>query len=69
MYFQNRNPTIKTTKQGACTLGQRDGFSTTDLMKINKLYGCSATSGGGTVAPNPTTTVKPTAGKCDDTHM
>jgi hypothetical protein len=66
--FQNRNPTIRAIKQGACQLGQRDGFSSNDLMKINKLYSCSATSGG-TVNPNPTTTPKPSAGKCNDTHV
>ena len=66
--FQNRNPTIKAIRQGACQLGQRDGFSATDLQKINKLYSCKGTTAG-TVNPTPTTTPKPSTGVCNDTHM
>lgn len=37
--FQNGKPTIEPREKGA-VIGQRVGFSETDLYKINKLYNC-----------------------------
>ena len=35
---QGREPTIEPVKQGECQLGQREGFSDTDIRKLNTLY-------------------------------
>lgn len=39
-FSRNNEPTIETYKSGI-KIGQRIGFSETDLYKINKLYTCS----------------------------
>ncbi|XP_076372877.1 hatching enzyme 1.2-like [Tachypleus tridentatus] len=52
-------PTIRPIKSEA-TIGQRRGFSQTDIRKINKLYSCEIR----TTAPNKTTTTPVT--ECSD---
>ena len=71
---QNRRPTISVKPagklKGDCKLGQRNGFSDTDLFKINKLYQCKGTTGGG--SGGGTTTGggggEETSGPCKDGH-
>ena len=62
--------TIVQKQAGKCRIGQRKGFSDTDIRKINTLYECSGYPkvGGGSVTG---TTVKPTIRpkqSCKDTH-
>ena len=58
---QNSNPTIMAIQPVVkCTMGQRKGFSSTDLLKINKLYKCS-NGEAGTPVPEAVT-------QCVDTH-
>jgi len=56
-------------KKGKCEIGQRNGFSDTDVRKINTLYKCEGYPqvGKGVTAPptEPTTTAKP---GCEDNH-
>ena len=49
-----------------CELGQRDGFSETDIEKINKLYECDKDKKGknGKKKKKP----KPPKARCEDTH-
>ena len=35
---QARDPTIVPLKQGKCQLGQKEGFSDTDIRKLNTFY-------------------------------
>ena len=56
-----------------CRIGQREGFSDTDIRKINTLYKCSGYPqvGGGSVTARPTVkpTVKPwVKPSCEDTN-
>ena len=55
-------PTIVAKRPGKCRLGQRDGFSATDVRKLNTLYKCAGLpggpaagggGGGGTEKPRP----------------
>uniref|UniRef100_A0A0N4UF60 Metalloendopeptidase n=1 Tax=Dracunculus medinensis TaxID=318479 RepID=A0A0N4UF60_DRAME len=57
----NGRRTIVALKPGSGDMGQRRGFSTLDMKKLNKLYSCSDKT------PSITTTAKPTE-KCEDTH-
>ncbi|GMT36552.1 hypothetical protein PFISCL1PPCAC_27849, partial [Pristionchus fissidentatus] len=72
-FSKNGKPTITPKKDGV-TIGQRRGFSTNDLYKINKLYACPASTQGGppssssassmtTTTPSPRTQV---LSKCKD---
>ena len=36
--LQNKKPTIVALKNTRCELGQREGLSDTDILKLNKLY-------------------------------
>lgn len=45
-FSKNGQKTIKALKDGGTKMGQRDGFSSLDLQKLNKLYQCEATDGG-----------------------
>jgi len=47
-FANNRNyPTILVVKNdNGCEIGQREGFSNTDIRKLNKLYGCGSSSYG-----------------------
>ena len=38
LLLQGNQPTIESRKKGECQLGQRDGFSDTDIRKLNTLY-------------------------------
>ncbi|KHN73960.1 Zinc metalloproteinase nas-13 [Toxocara canis] len=51
-------------KQSGVSIGQRIGFSATDLLKINRLYNCL--SGDTTTTTEPTTTTVTTTTKCED---
>ena len=37
-FSKNGKPTIKATRENRTTLGQRNGFSQTDLIKLNQMY-------------------------------
>ena len=37
-FIQGRKPTIEAIRKGKCKLGQREGFSDTDIRKLNTLY-------------------------------
>ncbi|GMR61607.1 hypothetical protein PMAYCL1PPCAC_31802, partial [Pristionchus mayeri] len=43
-FSKNGRPTIEPKKSGV-TIGQRRGFSSNDLFKINKLYACPSSNG------------------------
>jgi len=63
-FSKGRKPTIEAIKKGKCKLGQRDGFSDTDIRKLNTLYKCAGYpqtgSGSTTTSTKPaTTTPKP----------
>jgi len=61
-FSKNRRKTISEKNHGTgCKLGQRNGFSKTDLLKINKLYQCSGTTGTGTGEETG-------SGECKDGH-
>ncbi|XP_076358916.1 zinc metalloproteinase nas-15-like [Tachypleus tridentatus] len=65
-FSKSRNqPTIKPLRAGV-TIGQRNGFSSTDIRKINKLYQCGVTGVTTTTKIFPTT-VPPVVG-CEDKH-
>jgi len=72
-FSRNRRPTISVKPagklKGDCKLGQRNGFSDTDLYKINKLYQCKGTTGGGSGGGGTTTGGgEETSGPCKDGH-
>jgi hypothetical protein len=76
-FSRNGQPSIVPNQRGA-TLGNRRGFSQSDIAKVNKLYGCPNGSGRrGTPAPvrptrRPTRPVRPSVvvtGKCLDTSI
>uniref|UniRef100_T1GBD9 Peptidase M12A domain-containing protein n=1 Tax=Megaselia scalaris TaxID=36166 RepID=T1GBD9_MEGSC len=39
--FSNGEPTIVAKHEGANRMGQRRGLSESDILKINRLYGCN----------------------------
>jgi len=39
-WSKNKKPTIVALKNTRCELGQREGLSDTDILKLNKLYQC-----------------------------
>lgn len=47
-FSRNGQPTIETYQSGV-KIGQRVGFSKTDLYKINKLYACPENNGNGII--------------------
>jgi len=52
-------PTIVAKKKGKCKIGQRNGFSDTDIRKLNTLYKCTGypqvgSGSSGSVKPKPT---------------
>jgi len=62
-------PTIIAKKPGKCKLGQRNGFSDTDIRKLNTLYQCRGfpMTGASLITPQPKPTQKPwTQQKCKD---
>jgi len=69
-FSKGNQPTIESKKRGECQLGQRDGFSDTDIRKLNTLYQCEGypQTGNSITKPVPAVTtpkpyVKPT---CED---
>ncbi|XP_023325705.1 zinc metalloproteinase nas-4 [Eurytemora carolleeae] len=72
-FSKARDPTIVPVKEGECQLGQREGFSDTDIRKLNTLYQCSGYPQVGNSVTNPeatTTTVKPwVKPKCEDQNQ
>lgn len=73
-FSKNNKPTITrlSSDGGKCKLGQREGFSDTDIRKINTLYSCTGypqTSGGKPgIKPTVTPTVKPDL-SCQDNNQ
>jgi len=67
-FSKNGQPTISQIRQGQCNLGQRDGFSDTDIRKLNTLYQCKGYPQTGNTTPKPTTTTTTTTGTgdCED---
>jgi len=68
-FSKGRKPTIVPIKEGKCKLGQRDGFSDTDIRKLNTLYECRGypQTGSTAVVKPVTTTAKPwVKPKCQD---
>jgi len=62
-------------KDDKCKLGQRKGFSDTDIRKLNTLYKCKGypqVGGHGSISvtpkPTPRPTSKPTVVTCEDSH-
>jgi len=60
-------------KDDKCQLGQRKGFSDTDIRKLNTLYKCKGYpqvggSGSITVTPKPTSKPDPVKVTCEDGH-
>jgi hypothetical protein len=53
-FSKNNNPTIEAKQNSNTKMGQRDGFSKSDIEKVNKMYKCTGTTG----TPS-TTTAKP----------
>uniref|UniRef100_A0A182JVY0 Metalloendopeptidase n=1 Tax=Anopheles christyi TaxID=43041 RepID=A0A182JVY0_9DIPT len=47
-FSTNGNPTIEAKRAGGNRMGQRSGFSNSDLVKMNAMYGCKGTSSTGT---------------------
>lgn len=41
-FSRNGQPTIESKSKSNDKMGQRDGFSNKDIMKINKMYNCKA---------------------------
>jgi hypothetical protein len=52
-FSKNGLRTIKALKTGGDKMGQRDGFSSLDLQKLNKLYQCDASTNGGDDGDEP----------------
>jgi len=69
-FSKGRSPTIVSKVDSKCKLGQRDGFSDTDIRKINTLYQCEGykQTGGGNVKPTqkPKPKPEPVQPKCID---
>lgn len=61
-FSKNGQPTIEPLKSGV-TIGQRVGFSDTDLYKINKLYECPQLNNGMSGTRQSTTDAHVLAGK------
>jgi len=64
-------PTITVKRPGKCKLGQRKGFSDTDIRKLNTLYQCRGypQTSNNLIKPQPTPTQKPwVKPKCQDTN-
>lgn len=57
-FSKNNNPTIEAKKKSNERMGQRDGFSKSDINKVNKMYKCKGTTGETASMPS-TTTAKP----------
>ena len=59
-HFQiyGENTILPKTKPAACQIGQRNGFSDTDIRKINSLYKCSGYPQVGSNAKKLAFTVK-----------
>ncbi|XP_023325046.1 zinc metalloproteinase nas-13-like [Eurytemora carolleeae] len=71
-FSKARDPTIVPLKQGKCQLGQKEGFSDTDIRKLNTFYQCSGYPqvDNSVTKPEPTTTVKPwVKPKCEDQNQ
>ncbi|EFX88792.1 hypothetical protein DAPPUDRAFT_311166 [Daphnia pulex] len=56
-----RYPTITSNKNDDQQLGQRQGFSNSDVLKLNRLYQCETNSTWSTIPPLVTTTDSPLA--------
>ncbi|WAR03588.1 NAS13-like protein [Mya arenaria] len=54
-FSKNGNPTIMPTNPPSADIGQRDGLSDSDVLRITKLYGCGIPS----PTQSPTTTAPP----------
>jgi len=64
-------PTITVKRPGKCMLGQRKGFSDTDIRKLNTLYQCKGypQTSNNLIKPQPTPTQRPwVKPKCQDTN-
>lgn len=58
-FSKNNNPTIESKQKNSAVMGQRDGFSKSDIEKVNKMYNCKGTTGTSPAMPSTTTTAKP----------
>ena len=62
LYFKHPGvPTIVAKRPGKCKLGQRNGFSDTDIRKLNTLYQCQGLpmTGQSLITTQPRPTQKP----------
>nr|CAD7417455.1 unnamed protein product [Timema poppensis] len=59
-----RSPTILPKRENTVLLGQRRGFSQTDIVKVNRLYEC----GSGVAPTSPTVPVGAKPVVCSDNH-
>ena len=68
IFSKNGQKTIEAKKNTQCghKIGEGQGFSATDIRKINKLYKCSG--GGGGSGTTTTTTPRPKPSGCQDNH-
>ncbi|KFD59866.1 hypothetical protein M514_07738 [Trichuris suis] len=61
-FSRNGQRTIEALKAGGETMGQRKGFSATDIYKLNKLYSCDEHSNGANEERPEAGTPQPTGG-------
>ena len=55
-FSKDGKPTIEAKQKNSETMGQREGFSKSDIEKVNKMYKCSGTGSTGTTkGPNQST--------------
>lgn len=52
-FSKDGKPTIEAKQKTSATMGQRNGFSKSDIEKINKMYKCKGTSSTGSTTKSP----------------